>query len=110
MTDTLHQIAENDTPAAVQVPRTLNGLVVWAVGRFGGGILMAAACAWALSKVYEDQKVLQDRMMQLLEQRAASDSARAKADSELASAISGMRSAVDEIVKEARGAHCGAGQ
>lgn len=107
MTDTLHKIAENDTPAAVQVPNSINGLIVWAVGRFGGGILLAAACAWALSKVYEDQRVQTDRMMSLLEQRATSDSQRAKADSELALAISGMRTAVDEIAKEARGAHRG---
>ncbi len=107
MTDTLHQIAENDTPAAVQVPNSINGLIVWAVGRFGGGILLAVACAWALSRVYEDQRALQERMMLLLEQRASSESQRAAADRELALAISGMRSAVDEIGKEARGAHRG---
>lgn len=100
-TDTLHQIAQNDTPAAVQVPPTLNGLIVWAVGRFGGGILLAAACAGALSKVYEDQRVQTDRMMTLLE-------ARAGADSQLATALLGVKSSIEEMTKEARTAHKGA--
>lgn len=97
-TDTLHTIAENDTPQAVHVPKDLNGLIVWAIGRFGGGILLAAACAWALSKVYEDHAKQTDRMMTLLEQRS-------KSDSELATAILGLRTAIDEIAKESRTAH-----
>lgn len=97
-TEILHEIAQNDTPAAVEVPHTLNGLIVWAIGRFGGGILLAAACAWALMKVYDDHARQTDRLMTLLE-------ARAKSDSELALAINGMRSIVDEVAKEARMAH-----
>lgn len=98
MTDTLHQIAQNDTPAAVQVPPTLNGLIVWAVGRFGGGILLAAACAWALSKVYDDHAKQTDRMMTLLEARAA-------ADSQLATAMLSVKMSIEDLTKEARAAH-----
>lgn len=97
-TETLHSIAQNDTPAAVQVPPTLNGLIVWAVGRFGGGIIIAMACAMALSKVYEDHARQTDRLMTLLENRAVSDS-------QLATAIVVLKSSVDEIGKEARIAH-----
>lgn len=98
--ETLHQIAQNDTPAAVQVPPTLNGLIVWAVGRFGGGILLAAACAWALSKVYEDHAKQTDRMMTLLEARAA-------ADSQLATAMLSVKTSMEDLTKEARQAHRG---
>lgn len=96
--DTLHQIAQNDTPAAVHVPKDMHGLIVWAVGRFGGGILLAAACAWALSKVYDDHSKQTDRMLTLLEQRA-------RADSELATALSRFTFAIDDLAKEARTAH-----
>lgn len=51
-TDTLHQIAQNDTPAAVHVPKDLNGLIVWAIGRFGGGILLAAACSTVKGEIW----------------------------------------------------------
>lgn len=105
MTERLHSIAEHDTPSAVAVPNNVSGLIIWAAGRFGSGILLAIACGWALTRVYDDQKALQERMMILLEQRSTSDTVRAKADSELATAISGMRITVDEIAREARGAH-----
>lgn len=98
--DTLHQIANADTPQAVNVPKDFNGLIVWAIGRFGGGILLAAACAWALSKVYEDHAKTTDRMMNLLEMRA-------KADSELATAILSLNRSVEDLSKEARAAHKG---
>lgn len=96
--DTLHNIASNDTPQTVQVPRGLNGLVVWAIGRFGGGILIAAACAFALQTVYEDHAKQTDRMMTLLEARASSDTA-------LATAITALRTAIEDVGKEARTAH-----
>lgn len=97
-TDMLLGIAQNDTPAAVQVPPTLNGLIVWAVGRFGGGILIAAACAWALSKVYEDHQRQTDRMITLMEARAASDS-------QLATALLSVKTTIEDLTKEARSAH-----
>lgn len=100
-TDTLHTIANQDTPEAVHVPRDMHGLIVWAVGRFGGGIVLAGCCAWALSKVYEDHSRQTDRLITLLE-------ARAKADSELAGAILSLKAAVDDIGRESRAAHRGA--
>ncbi len=70
----LHQIAENDTPTAVQLPSSLHGLVVWAMGRTGGGILPAASYASSLSKGYKYQRTQTDRMRILLEGRAGADS------------------------------------
>ena len=61
-------------------------------------ILLAAACAWALSKVYADHSKQTDRMLTLLEQRA-------KADSELATALFRFNQALDDLAKEARAAH-----
>lgn len=99
-TDTLHAIANNDTPASVHVPKDMHGLIVWAVGRFGGGILLAAACGWALAQVYKDHAAQTERLITILESRA-------KADTELAGAILGLRNAVDEVTREAHAAHNG---
>jgi hypothetical protein len=98
MTDRLHQIAENDTPAAVTVPQTLQGLVLWAVGRFGSGILLALACGWALMRVYEDHGRQTDKLMTILEQRA-------KVDTEMTAALLQLRTALDKVAEEARNAH-----
>lgn len=98
MTERLHQIANADTPSAVEVPKGWNGLIMWAVGRFGGGILLAIACGWALSRVYDDHAKQTDRLMQILENRAV-------VDSSMTSALLGLRSALDEVAKEARAAH-----
>lgn len=51
---TLHQIAENDTPAGVEVPSSLTGLVMWLIGRFGGGVVIALAALYGLNQVYAD--------------------------------------------------------
>lgn len=36
-TEQLHEMASNDTPSNVEVPKDWRALVVWAVGRFGWG-------------------------------------------------------------------------
>lgn len=97
-TDTLHIIAQNDTPAAVDVPKTMSALVLWAIGRFGGIVVatfMASAAAWTL---YGDHKVQNERMFQFIEKRI-------DADLKLADAIQRMTSAVNDIAVEARTAH-----
>lgn len=98
MTNTLHAIAQNDTPAVVDVPQGWNGLIMWMVGRFGSGILLALACGWALGRVYEDHAKLTDRLMIILERRAV-------VDSEMTSALIQLRSALDEVSRESRSAH-----
>jgi hypothetical protein len=52
MTDNLHSIAQQTTPESVEIPRTYKGLVVWAVGKWGIGIVFAAF----LVPVYQDLK------------------------------------------------------
>lgn len=59
----LYQVAQSDTPNQVAVPNTLQGLIVWAVGRFGVGILVAAAFGYSTTVVYEDMRA--DRQLVL---------------------------------------------
>jgi len=96
----LHDLAQEDTPSAVSVPREWRGLLVWAVGRFGSGILFAVACAWALQRVYDDHAAQTRQLMTILEQRA-------RVDLEMTQAVSQLRSSIDDIADEARAAHRG---
>jgi hypothetical protein len=62
--DELHSIARADTPRDIEIPNTWQGLIVWAVARFGVGILVAAVFGYATTEVYSDMR--EDRQ-QLLE-------------------------------------------
>lgn len=48
---------------------------MWAVGRFGSGILMAAAIGWALMQVYGDMKAMTDRVISAFEQQSSNQRA-----------------------------------
>lgn len=50
----LRHIAQQDTPSSVEVPPTWAGLITWAVGRFGVGVLFAGVFGWWLMTVYGD--------------------------------------------------------
>jgi hypothetical protein len=52
----LHSVANADTPHQIAVPNTIQGLIIWAVGRFGVGILVAAAFGYATHVVYYDMR------------------------------------------------------
>lgn len=109
MTDVLHQIAQNDTPSKIEVPQTMAGLLIWATGRFGVGIIFAVVFGYAVREVYNDGKGRQEQLMQYVIERNVSDSKRAVADSELAKSLAMLASAVEEMCVEARRAHAGNG-
>lgn len=97
-TDTVHTVAQRDTPDWVDVPNNWRGLLIWAVVRFGPGMLFAVIMGWFLSVVYTDQKVTSERLLVLLEARAVSDV-------KLADAMSQLSRAVDDLKREAQTAH-----
>jgi hypothetical protein len=92
------RIANADTPSNVEVPDTWNGIIIWAVGRFGSGIIMAAAFAYAASVVYKDDHLLIDRVMTAFE-------ARSKTDTELAAALTALTRQLADMRDEVRDAH-----
>lgn len=97
-TTQLHNIAQQDTPTSVEVPKEWRGLLIWAVGRFGSGILMAAACGWALTRVYDDHATQTRQLMTILEQRA-------RVDSEMTLTLSRLGQSIDELRRDAANAH-----
>lgn len=54
--DELHSIAHADTPHDVEVPNTWQGLIVWAIARFGIGILVAGVFGFATKEIYADMR------------------------------------------------------
>jgi hypothetical protein len=92
------RIANADTPPNIQVPDTWSGIVIWAVGRFGSGIIMAAVFAYAAWVVYKDDHLLIDRVMTAFE-------ARSKTDTELAAALTALTRQLADMRDEVRDAH-----
>jgi len=54
----MHQLANASTPESVEIPKTYTGLIVWAVGKWGIGIVFAAF----LIPVYQDLKASNQRL------------------------------------------------
>jgi len=94
----LHRIAQSDTPQMVDVPETLSGLLIWAIGRFGGIVVATAFLAYAWHDGNETRKKETDRLITLLENKA-------RTDTELATALRGLSVAIDEVAKDAKQAH-----
>jgi hypothetical protein len=60
--DELHAIAESTTPSNVQIPQTWPGLIVWATGRFGIGIVFLILLIW----VYQDFQLANRAMVDVV--------------------------------------------
>lgn len=94
----LRKLAESETPSDVDVPPTWSGLIIWAVAKFGGGIIMAGVCAYAAYIVYRDDHILVDRMMAAFEKRA-------EVDGQIARALADNAAVLAQIKEEIRDAH-----
>jgi Flp pilus assembly protein TadB len=92
--DDLHSVANADTPRDVEIPNTWQGLIVWAIARFGVGILVAGVFGYATKEIYADMR--SDRM-QLLE--AYRDNTRAI--QEFSSRIHSLQQAMDDAHRRA---------
>lgn len=54
--ENLHEVAKGDTPDNVEIPKDWRALLLWAVGRFGVGILVAVVFGYFLATVYRDMR------------------------------------------------------
>lgn len=61
--DELHSIATADTPEAIQIPNTWQGLIVWAIARFGVGLIVAAVFCYGIVVIYGDMRVDRTQLM-----------------------------------------------
>jgi hypothetical protein len=65
----LHTIANDTSPKEVNIPNTWMGLIVWAVAKFGIGVIISAVFAFATVRVYEDLTLLNQRVLTAFEQQ-----------------------------------------
>lgn len=61
--DDLHTFAQNDTPSQIEIPNTWHGLIVWAVGRFGIGVVFTGLLAYGIAVVYQDGRKDQTQLL-----------------------------------------------
>ena len=62
----LHSVAEQTTPSEVEVPKTWSGIAVWALGKWGIGVVFLAL----LIPVYQDLKVSNARFYDVISKNA----------------------------------------
>lgn len=94
----MHSLAQADTPAIVDVPNTWSGLLIWAVGRFGSGILIAALCVAGIVRVYGDLKEQNQALITLIKEQTA-------ASSGLQSALYELKTSLSLVATESKRAH-----
>lgn len=105
----IRQLAQDDTPSKVAVPEGWSGILVWAVGRFGVGILMAVACGWALMRVYDD---LREQQLEIQAMHRAQNETLmllmredVKAKVEMTVTLNELRAAISQVAADSRAAH-----
>jgi hypothetical protein len=83
----LVEIANNDTPQAVQVPSNWPGILAWVLGRFGLGVGVAAVFGWFTVRVYEDLQRQNERVLDAFRQQTISSGEHVHAIRELSKRI-----------------------
>lgn len=56
MSEKIAKMANRDTPTNIIVDSNLYSLIIWAVGKFGAGIIIAVVAFYGLGVVYNDLK------------------------------------------------------
>jgi hypothetical protein len=94
----LIEIANADTPMGVNVPPTWSALAMWAVGRWGGGIVIAGIMLVAANRVYEDLSTLNRTVLTAFQENS-------KIQAQQAIAINALTGAVEQLTREANFSH-----
>lgn len=56
MSERMAKMANKDTPTGITVDSNLYSLIVWAIGKFGAGVIIAIVAFYGLGVVYNDLK------------------------------------------------------
>jgi len=107
--DDIHDIAAKDTPEVVTVPNSWPALVMWALGRFGAGIVVLIVVGYimtfAIKRVYEDQVTTNQGVLRMVEAAARSTTESAAANQATARAIAELAKQVENNTKAINDAH-----
>jgi Na+-transporting methylmalonyl-CoA/oxaloacetate decarboxylase gamma subunit len=91
--DELHTIAESSTPAHVSIPQTWPGLIVWAVARFGIGIVFLVLLIW----VYQDLQLANRAMVDVVRANTAAIEALVRKTEETSKSVERLESEVRRV-------------
>jgi len=75
----LHNIANRTSPEEVQIPNSWQALIVWAVAKFGVGIIATIALGYAVTQVYGDLTALNNRVLTAFEMQTQAATANREA-------------------------------
>jgi hypothetical protein len=95
----IHRYAQENTPDEIHVPNSWPALIVWAVGKFGVSILLAASFAYAVVTVYADGREREVAFERLNEKVLFAFQANASASLEVAQAVREMSREIDDMQK-----------
>ena len=98
MPPALHSIAQNDTPGTVEVPVSWAGLTLWAIGRFGGGVIIAIFAIYAWRDSNEQNKQLTDNVVKAYITQAA-------VQAQTVASLSDLSRALERLSVDAERAH-----
>lgn len=96
MTKAVKDVVTNDIPA--KAVESWHGLIVWAVGRFGGIIVATLFLAYAWNDSNESNKRQVEKMIDLVEKKTSSDA-------QLSTALMGLTETLKRIQADADNAH-----
>ena len=65
--DDLHDIANHTSPREIEIPNSWQALIVWAIAKFGVGIIATIVLGYAVSHVYLDLTALNTRVLTAFE-------------------------------------------
>lgn len=103
--DELHQIAQMDTPASVDIPKTWQGLIAWAIVRVGPALVLSVAVIgatmWAVNKVYSDLAETNRIVLELVRAQSQTNGATAAAIQELSKQVENNTKAMEDAHRRA---------
>lgn len=105
MTEPLRQIAEKDTPNGVDIPPGAKYLILWAVGRWGGGIVIALFFAFAWNREDTRSALREDALLEAYRQQSKNSSLTTHALQAHTESIKGLTESNRELTRAAERAH-----
>lgn len=105
----LRAVAQADTPSIVNVPNSWAGIMAWVAGRFGGAAVVSTVAVVLMSYVYRDFQERADRQATVLQTQTERVISVLEKQAEVGvinnTAMSQLRTALEDLAKEARFAH-----
>lgn len=95
----LHRTANDDTPNGVMIPENWIGLAMWAMGRFGVGIIFAGAIGYFAFIVYGDMRRDTERMSMAFASQAATNANTVTAIQQMTSTGSATVAALQQLTQ-----------